>query len=222
MKMLMHAAGPFVYAHTNLTEISQTMDLLWRNNISPSKVTMGLGFYGRSFTLSDPSCTAPGCGFSAGGDPGPCTASAGTLSYAEIQDILNSGKATVTLDPVAAVQIAVWDSNQWVSFDDEQTLKMKVDFANSLCLGGVMVWAGSLDDANGDAAAALSAANGRAALNEVALSSLQNSLTQVKMALSRLDGSVKKLNTDLVLVCLGRLWLRGRRLSAWHVSGTEE
>jgi DUF917 family protein len=40
--------GNIMLAHTNLTEIRQTMDLLWRNNIDPSKVTMGIGFYGRS------------------------------------------------------------------------------------------------------------------------------------------------------------------------------
>jgi chitinase len=40
--------GSVVAAHTNLTEIRLTMDLLWRNNINPSQVTLGLGFYGRS------------------------------------------------------------------------------------------------------------------------------------------------------------------------------
>ena len=171
--------GPFVYAHTNLTEIDQTMDLMWRNNIDPSKITLGLGFYGRSFTLTDPSCTAPGCGFSAGGDPGPCTASAGTLSFAEIQDVIANNNPVVTLDSAAAVKIVVWNNNQWVSYDDEETLALKVQYANNLCLGGMMVWAGSLDDANGDAAAALSAANGRENLNLAALSTLQSTLTQV-------------------------------------------
>lgn len=34
-----------------------------------------------------------------------------------------------------------WDSNQWVSYDDADTFKQKKDFANSRCLGGLMVWA---------------------------------------------------------------------------------
>lgn len=68
-----------VNPHTNLTEISDGLDLLWRNKIDPSKVALGLGFYGRSFTLSDPSCNIPGCPFardrggSGGGNPGECT-----------------------------------------------------------------------------------------------------------------------------------------------------
>ena len=42
----------------------------------------------------------------------------------------------MTLDKDAAVKQAVFDSNQWVSYDDSETLKLKVDYANSLCLGG--------------------------------------------------------------------------------------
>ncbi|KAI5291816.1 hypothetical protein KEM54_006393, partial [Ascosphaera aggregata] len=65
--------GPYVRAHTNLTEINTSLELLWRNNIDPAKVVLGLGFYGRSFTLQDPSCKKPGCVFSAGGNAGQCT-----------------------------------------------------------------------------------------------------------------------------------------------------
>lgn len=151
--------GAIVQAHTNLTEIDQTMDLLWRNNIDPAKVTMGLGFYGRSFTLSNPSCTAPGCPFSSGGTPGPCTSNSGTLSYTEIQSVI-AGGATVTLDKDAAVQIVTWNSNQWVSYDDATTFQLKMNYANSKCLGGTMIWASSLDSGNGTAAGALSKSTG--------------------------------------------------------------
>lgn len=70
--------------HTNLTEITEGLELLWRAGVDPSKVTLGLGWYGRSFTLSDPNCNTPNgiCMFSAGGNPGECTQSAGTLSNA--------------------------------------------------------------------------------------------------------------------------------------------
>lgn len=50
--------GSVAYAHTNLTEIQTGLELLWRNNINPGRVVMGLGFYGRSNTtaLSDLYC----------------------------------------------------------------------------------------------------------------------------------------------------------------------
>ncbi|RAH52514.1 glycoside hydrolase [Aspergillus piperis CBS 112811] len=141
--------GPYVYAHTNLTEIDQTMDLFWRNSISPSKINLGLGFYGRSFTLTDPSCTAAGCPFSSGGNPGNCSASSGTLMDSEILSIIAEGGTTSVLDKDAAVNIVTWDTDQWVSYDDETTIKMKKDYANGKCLGGTMVWAVSTDTNNG-------------------------------------------------------------------------
>lgn len=78
-----------VHPHTNLTEITDGLDLLWRNNVEPSKVYLGLGFYGRSCTLSDPSCTTLGYAFSGGGNPGECTQTSGILSNAEIQPIIS-------------------------------------------------------------------------------------------------------------------------------------
>lgn len=42
------AIGSIVQAHTNLTDIEQALELLWRNKIDPGQVVMGLGFYGRS------------------------------------------------------------------------------------------------------------------------------------------------------------------------------
>ena len=41
--------GEFLDAHTNLTEIQNAMDLLWRNNISGDKVNLGTAFLLSSF-----------------------------------------------------------------------------------------------------------------------------------------------------------------------------
>ena len=62
--------GSKVLAHTNLTEIKSALDLFWRNSIPANKLNIGVGFYGRSFQLSDPACSTPGCMFSGGADPG--------------------------------------------------------------------------------------------------------------------------------------------------------
>ena len=67
--------GSHVLAHTNLTEIKQALDLFWRNDVPANKVNLGLGFYGRSFQLSDPSCSKPGCLFKGGASPGPVSLS---------------------------------------------------------------------------------------------------------------------------------------------------
>lgn len=165
--------GPYVQADTNLTQIDQSLQLLWRNNIDPSKVVLGLGFYGRSFTLSDPSCTATGCEFSGAAPAGPCTQSPGTLSYAEIEQILAQGY-TPTLDSAAAVQILVYGGDNWVAYDDATTLQMKKNYADSHCLGGTMVWAVSLDDSKGTLSAALSGMTGGTFVNSVNLIQLSS------------------------------------------------
>ncbi|KAH9478589.1 Chitotriosidase-1 [Psilocybe cubensis] len=159
--------GPYIAAHTNLTEIDEALSLLWRNKINPDNVVLGLGFYGRSFTLADPSCNTPGCVFTSGGDAGTCTQSVGTLSFAEIQRLVAAG-AHVATDTKAAVKMVTYNNNQWVSYDDSDTFKMKIDYANSHCLGGTMVWASSTDDAKGNAAGALSKSTGRQALSLLA------------------------------------------------------
>lgn len=89
--------GPLVRPHTNWTEIETELDLLWRNEVDLIQVTLGIGWYGRSFTLSDPSCNSPGCMFSAGGNPGQCTGSTGTLSNAEVDRIISSTGVTLKL-----------------------------------------------------------------------------------------------------------------------------
>jgi len=47
-----------------------------------------------------------------------------------------------------------WGS-QWVSFDDEETWKLKGDSLKSQCISNVMVWAISHDDTNATNAKAL-------------------------------------------------------------------
>ncbi|OBT89371.1 hypothetical protein VE02_01453 [Pseudogymnoascus sp. 03VT05] len=132
--------GSHVYAHTNLTEIKQAFDLFWRNSVPPNKLNLGIGFYGRSFQLSDPSCYTPGCNFLGGASPGPCTQNSGILSYKEITGIITQNNLTPYYDEENAVKYIVWNQDQWVSYDDEVTIKQKLDFANGLGLGGVLIW----------------------------------------------------------------------------------
>ncbi|KAI0890230.1 chitotriosidase-1 [Annulohypoxylon maeteangense] len=140
--------GSIVQSHTNLTEIKLAADLLWRNNVPPGKVVLGIGFYGRSFQLKDSKCSTPGCQFKGPADEGSCTKSAGTLAYFEIQDIISEHKPKVVYDEDAAANYIVYgDKNdQWISYDDAKTLKQKVDWANEVGLGGVMIWSVDQDD----------------------------------------------------------------------------
>ncbi|KAK7923665.1 hypothetical protein PG985_007736 [Apiospora marii] len=146
--------GSFVYAHTNLTEIQHALDLLWRNNVPANKVNLGLGFYGRSYTLEDPSCSLPGCPFTSGGRAGACTGESGILSFQEISELVDKNIKPVRDDKAAAMYVA-FDQDQWVSYDNVQTIKEKVDFANKNGLLGLFIWALDLDNDNYDALAAV-------------------------------------------------------------------
>ena len=138
--------GPFLNSHTNMTEITQYLDLFWRNDISPSKVTLGLAFYSRTFMAADAGCTTAQCTFDTVGEAGPCSRDSigGTLTNAELTDQIRKAGVTPTLDKDAMVKVAVI-GRKWITYDDEDTFKLKTDAARKLCLGGVMVWAVSQD-----------------------------------------------------------------------------
>ncbi|KAK7014298.1 chitin-binding type-1 domain-containing protein [Favolaschia claudopus] len=138
--------GAVVLAHTNLTEIDMTLSLFNNVGIDPSQIVLGVGFYGRSFQLASSSCVDPGCPFIGGAAPGPCSANSGTLTYAEIENIINQNNLQATFDEEAAVKYVTWNGDQWVSYDDAETFKIKMDYANSRCLGGTMIWSVDQDD----------------------------------------------------------------------------
>ncbi|KAK8103189.1 glycoside hydrolase family 18 protein [Apiospora sp. TS-2023a] len=167
--------GPYVYAHTNLTEIDTALNLFWRAPIAPSRIILGLAFYGRSFTLKDPSCTTPGCEFSEAGAQGRCTRTAGILSYREIMQLQqeHAGALDTGYDKEAGINYMVYKSGSddrhysWVSYDDKTTFQQKIDFANQRGLKGLLIWAVDQDD---DSLTALKAVTGKDIMARTAMS----------------------------------------------------
>ncbi|GLB09477.1 hypothetical protein AtubIFM57258_005399 [Aspergillus tubingensis] len=168
--------GPYVNAHTNITELQTTLDLLWRNDIDSSKVVLGMAYYGRSFTLKDADCSEPGCEFISGGDAGSCSITSGVLLNPEIMDIISENDLTPTLYKDAAVKAIHWE-NQWVSYDDEDTWKLKGEWFKDQCISGVMVWAATQDDTNGTWAKALTSGLGVAIMEPVQIGPLSQRQT---------------------------------------------
>ncbi|KAL4958708.1 uncharacterized protein BDV14DRAFT_194358 [Aspergillus stella-maris] len=148
--------GSVLHAHTNLTEIKLATELLWHVHVKPHQVALGFGFYGRSFKLSDPSCTSIGCPFSGGAHPGICTNTSGYLAYYEIKQILARNRAiNVVHDKEAAVKYFTWNTDQWIAYDDRDTFKQKLEWANSVGFSGSLIWASDLDSYDFDAHKAL-------------------------------------------------------------------
>ncbi|GBF88864.1 chitinase [Raphidocelis subcapitata] len=112
------------------------------------KLVLGLGTYGRTFTLAQPSKDPPPGTAAATGvaEAGECTMDpqAGILAWYEIK----RRGITPQIDPHGMAAYATWGSNNqyWVGFDTKETLRSKVCWAASLKLGGTMAWDGELDD----------------------------------------------------------------------------
>ncbi|CAI7624461.1 unnamed protein product [Penicillium pancosmium] len=140
--------GPYVYAHTNLTEIDDALDLFWRNDIDPSKISLGLAFYGRTYTLKTPLCSEPGCEWTDPGPQGGCTGTAGILSYKEIKEKIVNADLSPVYDEEAGVYYLMYGDGggYWVSFDDAISFRAKIDLANKYGLGGLLIWAIDQDD----------------------------------------------------------------------------
>ncbi|KAI6773017.1 hypothetical protein HG530_003975 [Fusarium avenaceum] len=151
--------GNHLNSHTNLTEIKDAFDLLWRNKVNPDQVNMGLAFYARTFDVANTGCMSPGCAFSAGGPKESCTDAVGVMSNPEIMRKLGGKIGSGDLDKTAAVKTLKF-GRTWLTYDDVDTWKLKLDFARSQCLGGAMVWAISQDTSDGKFSKQLQVATG--------------------------------------------------------------
>jgi hypothetical protein len=146
--------------HTNLTDTENTLQLLWDEGVKPNHVILGTLFNGVGFTAMESTCLEPGCLHASGSDPQSCSQEVGVMSTMEIEDVIRRTGKTPVLHVDAAVQVLAFDDDQWVAYDDEETLKIKAEYAQSRCLGGVMAWV-SQDSPEGHLTAALSQAIGK-------------------------------------------------------------
>lgn len=67
------------------------------------------------------------------------------LSYYEVQQILAKNYQLKPVhDKTAAVKYLVFNHDQWISYDDKDTFKQKIDWANDIGFGGSLIWASDL------------------------------------------------------------------------------
>ncbi|KAI5168918.1 Chitinase-3-Like Protein 1 [Manis pentadactyla] len=109
------------------------------------KLVMGIPTFGRSFTLAS-SNTGMGAPTSGPGIAGRFTKEEGILAYYEICDFLRGATVHRLLDQEVPYATK---GNQWVGYDDKESVKSKVQYLRSRQLAGAMVWALDLDDFRG-------------------------------------------------------------------------
>lgn len=118
----------------------------WINNgATPSKLVLGLGFYGQCFTLANSANHGIGAASSGPGASGLYTQQAGILSYLEICKNLMAGGWTTVYDTQQQSPYS-YKGNQWVGYDNVQSIKAKSQYCLTKGLGGVMMWALDNDD----------------------------------------------------------------------------
>ncbi|KAI4468381.1 chitinase [Holotrichia oblita] len=119
-----------------------------KRGADPKKIIMGVGTYGRSFTLADANKIGIGATSNNGGTAGRCTREASILGYNEICENIGKGGWTVVWDGEQQVPYA-YKGNQWVGYDNAQSIALKTEYAKFYGLGGIMVWSVETDDFNG-------------------------------------------------------------------------
>ena len=115
--------------HTDIRDIDAGLTPLWFDGVDPKKVVMGIAYYGRTFTAKSVDCPRMGCEFSGPGRAYGCTNQKGILSNIEIRRIIKETGATPKLLEEAMVKELVFKDDQWVAYDDDETIALKESFA---------------------------------------------------------------------------------------------
>ncbi|XP_037913621.1 probable chitinase 10 [Hermetia illucens] len=143
-----HVAPIFYHPEDDFDYFNSNFSLhYWIEKGAPSrKIVMGMPLYGQSFSLADPKVNGLNAPAPGPGQAGEYTRAAGFLAYYEICDRIKSGGWTVVQDEYGRMGPYAYKGNQWVSFDDKETIRRKSQMVRALNLGGGMVWALDLDD----------------------------------------------------------------------------
>jgi chitinase len=136
-------AGLYAEDSTDQLSVSGGMEVWQERGAPANKLIMGIGTYGRGWTLASAANAGVGAPAKGASTAGPFTAAAGFLAYYEVEDWLHTG-GTATFDSVRNAMYAV-KGTDWVGYDNAATTRTKCEFALAGNYAGAMVWALDLD-----------------------------------------------------------------------------
>ncbi|KUM66694.1 hypothetical protein ACN42_g386 [Penicillium freii] len=157
-------AGNCLRSHVNKTETLNSLALITKADVPASKVVVGISSYGRSFGMTDPSCTGPMCTYTgtfnhSTAEVGTCTNTAGYIANAELNQIIEGATAGITRyqarswhDDESDSDMMVYGTSgkitSWVAYMNDTTKSNRIDWVKDLNFGGVSDWAIDLEDWN--------------------------------------------------------------------------
>lgn len=122
----------------------------WLSNGCPAdKLILGMPLYGRGFSLQDSSKHGLDEPVNGKGMAGEYTREPGMLGYNEICKMLKQEKGwTVVFESSIEAPYAYKDK-QWIGYDNEKSIYLKVQYLQKKKLAGAMVWSIETDDFRG-------------------------------------------------------------------------
>ncbi|KAL8236948.1 hypothetical protein R6Q59_018029 [Mikania micrantha] len=124
-----------LYDPNSKVSTSDGLESWIKGKIHREKLVMGLPLYGRTWQLKDPSLYGIGA---PAVDVGP--GDEGQMLYADVEkfNVKNNAKVVFDFPTVSVYSVA---GVSWIGYDDVRSVKIKIEYAQELKIGGYFFWA---------------------------------------------------------------------------------
>jgi chitinase len=139
----LYGSSKDVTAEQKTLNVDAAVDFWLSSGCPKEKLILGIPLYGRSFTLADVKKNGVGERAAGPGIIGSFVPESGFLPYNEICYTANSWNRFWEAEQAAPYAVK---NNQWVGYEDLESLEIKLNYILARDLGGAMFWSVETDD----------------------------------------------------------------------------